>query len=517
MSYKYKLLPELLDSFSQMIWDIAKHEFYKKDNINRKERDAHKIFFGRCIHPYITQELQACFSEIISKRRMIWNNALKLVRSIHHIIDYVNSKPDITSILDIPRTIIEEEYPGFLAQRGIKSFSQAIYISTQGYEMPYIIKRHELAYILRMYNFIYEYNYIKGVSLMNKDIWYLSELGFEVEGLLEYKMLNMLSFRKIKQPIIKQVMKKYILGRLMNKLSISTIQNDMAAFVIFSRFLAECHPDVESLAFLTRDHIESFYRYLKETDMKPKSKKEYKATLRLFLHDITIEEWLDAPTVLLILKREMSFRPVIKPRIFSENEILLLKQDAHLLEDTPRRMLIMLIGIGMRSGELCLLKVEDIKKGEDGRYYLQYFQHKTKKFNICDLRSAEMAEVRQVLEEAISDNNGSTYVFPHESSVDKPFSLTTFVRAVKKLIIKEDIRINGELIVFQTHKCRRRKATIGIKGGKTYRFVSTSLGHKHVHTLRYYVAPPTTPEMKDELKRLHEIDNRIIENIMKAI
>ena len=149
--------------------------------------------------------------------------------------------------------------------------------------------------------------------------------------------------------------------------TIAVIGNDLASF---GEYLTNAHPDVTTLAMLTRDHIEGFYawvatrrfrghRAVQDRTVSPVAVHHAIVVLRTFLEDITIWGWADVPTRQLIFAADIPKLADPLPRALTPTiDAAVMTAIAQLDDPAARAGLTIIRGTGLRIGELLDLELD---------------------------------------------------------------------------------------------------------------------------------------------------------------
>lgn len=309
---------------------------------------------------------------------------------------------------------------------------------------------------------------------------------------------------------------RYRLKNETNKLG--TVYNDIKSCRVFSSFLEEKYPEIIKLSSLKRKHIEAFFEFLKKNVTSKKSKAVHIGKIRLLLNHAKVKGW-DSPVFTLIYDKEASMgRGWGKPKVLPELEMNLLEDKSDLMSPQLKGIFMVLRYTGMRIGDVLSLRVENIRRGEDGEYKFTYPQKKSDgTIHSIDLRSSKMSKLRQALEDAIKANRGSSYVFPGVT-IDQPCTIRGFGLAMKKFIFEQKIMVDEKFIAFKAHDARRLKITNAIKAGEKYNKISKKeVGHKDEKCTDYYVGGVSDLEENEDIKRVLEIDDELLADVFRDI
>src|SRR5262245_12398591 len=183
-----------------------------------------------------------------------------------------------------------------------------------------------------------------------------------------------LSFDAIVVPWLKQAAKEYC--RYATPLfSVGHLQSILLPVKLFSEFAHGQRPDFGP-ADINRPLLLDFYRFITRKKLSPVTLANLYLDLRTFLRACAREGWGDIPDRHVIYNEDIPKTPKPQPR-FIPPEVM--DQFMQRLDELPllvRRLLYILIEVGLRSAELFLLPLDCLLQDSQGAWFLRYYQFK---------------------------------------------------------------------------------------------------------------------------------------------
>lgn len=296
-------------------------------------------------------------------------------------------------------------------------------------------------------------------------------------------------FSNIPQDEIAADCKRHALFSL-RTLCVSSVASATANLARFFTYVAETRPEISRTAELDRNCVLGFMAWVNGGGCAPSTGNTTISALRCFLDDIVLLG-MDAPAQK-IVRDEDTFKVCDKePEFFSRGEQRRLLEHLGELEQPWRWMLTVHYQVGMRGSELCALTEKCLKATITGGWYLEYFQHKTKKFNSVPVTD----EVASAIASALASSKAAygedcPYVFA--SGNREPILVRTYGNRLEKYIKRFRILADdGTLLDVRTHKFRYTVATNLINNpgiGGDASLVRMMLGQSGLGQLERYAA-----------------------------
>ncbi|HXW34833.1 MAG TPA: tyrosine-type recombinase/integrase [Acidimicrobiales bacterium] len=166
----------------------------------------------------------------------------------------------------------------------------------------------------------------------------------------------------MERPQLAETARRY-LGQIALSLRPGSVTSASIALRQFCWHLIECHPEVESFAQVTREHVESFKMSLHRRrtwtsrPLKPNTLRQRLLFLRSFFDRIIEWGWADAPSRPPVFLSDVPPQDLPLPKALDDAAAARFLQAAESEEDQRRRLVVQLLArTGMRVGELYELR-----------------------------------------------------------------------------------------------------------------------------------------------------------------
>lgn len=496
------------DYYKNDIWKLDEHKYYKflTKGQQKKLTGAKSLDFRVCKNFILKNEIKNACAYIIeykvSKLHVVFHDKFIIDNVIKFFNEVANKN---TSILEFENDEIILDYERYLEDKGIATRVIVRRVSANMNIKEYNERNKNSNFIRR----IYEIN--KAATLHNlkeheKDVWDIRNLDINVTGFNSARPRYTVSFQKIYQEKIREVVKKYEYERIKNS-KFSTIIDDLKAINLFSQFLYNKYPNIDSLDKLTRNIVLEFLGYVETLDMTHTTKGQRKGCLRVFLNLIVMYGWDYTPEERLLHKSDYGKKIVQLPKPINIKVIKTLNENLKYLPNDIARMAIVIQNVGMRVNELCQLKVGNVKKDIEGDYFLEYYQSKIDKYSRIPMKK-DIAEI--ILEQendVLSKFRNTKYIFTRDG--ERPIGQESFSYHINRLAFQRDIRDeHGKLYRFKSHHFRHTVATKYVNKGMNPNMIRIMLGHSQIKSIMSYIdlRDDTVIEaMKDVLKEQDKI------------
>jgi integrase len=381
---------------------------------------------------------------------------------------------------------------GTLLARPVKSWELRFYTWLQkNHPQGFDPKTHHhaaIGFLSEVYATVAEFSYRR--DEWDKDWIDLRKVGLQIPTDHSEHILNLAS---IQQNWLREIVRQYLRQRV--DLAAGTLRGQLNSFVHFSRFLHNAQ-EVQELAQVTRALILKFLNHLMvyRPKNRPQAPLSAKSRARILEHlKMLFESTTDFPQFLIfqeeIPKSPKSTRTGIKyiPDIVVEQ--LLAHQNA--LAEPFRSMLLVILEIGCRAGELCELSTDCLSRDTQGDYYVKRYAHKQRK-SITVPVSSETATIIQAAQLKAKAQYGESvkYLFPKNAS--QSYQTRLFNQKINNYIAEQQITdVLGQLWHFTAKQCRHTVGTRLINSGVSQPTVQRFLGHQ-------------TAQMTDVYAHLHD-------------
>ena len=494
------------------VWNLENHKYYNELTKRQKETIFGKgtLDFNRCSIPCIRNEIKnACAYLIeykITKIHIMFHDKF-MIDNLMYFFNGFHKK--IGSILDFDKDKLIDKYTQYLDLKGIRTKTMTKRVCKDMNIKEYIENNKTVNFIWRVFD-INEAALNGDIDECDKDKWDIRKLDISITGFNSARPRYTISFANIYQAKIKEVVKKYEYERLKTS-KYSTIIDDLKSINLFSKFLYEKYPQIDSLDKLTREIVLEFLGYIETLDMVSTTKGQRKVCLRVFLNLIILYGWDYTPKERLLHKSDYGKKVHPLPKPIEGSVIKKLNENLKYLPIYIRRMVFIIQNIGMRVNELCQLKIGCVKKDGEGDYFIEYYQSKTDHFSRIPIEESVAEVILKQEEEVLNINKDSKYIFTYDGI--KPIGQETFSYHINKLAFERDIRdANGSLYRFKAHHFRHTVATKYVNNGMEPNMIRMMLGHTKIKSIMSYI------DLRDQtvIKAMDEVlkeQNKIIGNL----
>jgi integrase len=302
-------------------------------------------------------------------------------------------------------------------------------------------------------------------------------------------------FRPITQPWLRETVKRWSRMRLATGCTFSTVSAQALAMARFSRFLAECHPDVADERGLTRGVLEDYLSWLLELGYSKATRAVSLSMLRVFLEACRRHGWLPRlPANADVYVEELPRGRDQLPRFIPEFVMSQLESEqslARLQPRTLRNLVIVLMETGLRRGDACTLPFNPLVDDSVGWPCLRFPNEKMRADQLIPLSTKAAAAIRDQQDHVRTHwPNGSPWLFPglvaNPDGV-KPYASGTLVGQLRRWQAAIDLRDEAGVPVRVTpHRFRHTVGTRLINSGVPQHIVQKLLGHASPRMTAHY-------------------------------
>lgn len=502
----------------KLLFDFE-NSFYKDDTWDMysigKFKDGCKKMSLRYFHfenienKYIRNEFKMFTVELLKTRAI--STTVSYIKTINALNGFLNEKyPNIYSILDISFDEMSDKYNLWLNQNNyvtLRTTGEAILqdMSSKKYKADTIY-----AIVLRKFHkFITNEIYYDTEKEYDKDKWDIRNLGIPIT-ILESRPRYTVNFGKIKQKDFKSVCKQYVFFRLKGKV-VATVLNDLKALNNFSEYIEKKYKDI-AFKDINREVMEGYFRYARTTKVSTLVLNQRIGSLKTFFDTIQLLMIDDIPLKTLIVESDYRRKEKTLPKFFSDNEIKEINKHMDELPTQIARMLFVIENVGFRVSELCALKVDCLKKNNNGNYLLSYYQPKTKKYNVIPINEIVAVTIEKAIQESKTNyGDNCRYVFSKKN--DTPIANDTFVNRLNKMSANNKLMDDtGKPLRIKSHTFRGTVATKYANLGIDINIIRMMLGQSSVGVLKHYITIHNI-SMIDAMKSITDEDEKLIANI----
>ena len=265
----------------------------------------------------------------------------------------------------------------------------------------------------------------------------------------------------------------------------------------FSRFLGECHPEVEDETGITRTLLCHYLSWLATSGYSTNTKLLSLSMLRGFLDACRRHGWLEGlPHDAVIYEEELPDRGDEMPRFVPEFVMAQLESEANLarlLPITTRHLVVLIIETGLRIGDACTLAFNPVIEDSSGWPCLSFHNLKVRADQLIPL-SAKAADVIGSQQDLDRRHwpKGTPWLFPGIADNDdgsKHYSMSTLGRQLAHWEESIDLRDEaGVAIRVTSHRFRHTLGTRMINHGVPQHMVQRLLGHASPEMTAHYAS-----------------------------
>lgn len=435
------------------VWDISQLDIYKNsdnDTIKRFTKRGHvennNFYFDVCINESLRWELKYFLFTYQNKKvklTTINENYINCKTIIKYANLYLTNTKSFTDV-DV------EHFRYWLESNGFSSkYHSALKITEQMIQVRSYCNSKYINTLQRIISTIQAYEN-RHLSPYELDVWKIK--NFIPDYPTDAKIKNFV-FNGILQERIKNATKSYVKARI-NSISASAINGTIISVNIFSRWLNEVYPEIDSLEDLNRDIMEDYIGYLKlERDIKSKTFGSWMGSLNIFFSYCMLLNIDFAPTTILLTKEDYRTKEDATINPYSDEEIQLMVKNINSLPNQFARIFFVHLHVGMRLSELCRLKISQLS-GESGKYKLLINQTKNFKGNIVpidDRVAAAIISAHNKSKKQFGDN--VEYIFA--SSETHHIDDRKYTETMNLMLYNNNVYYNNKRLRFISHRIRK--------------------------------------------------------------
>lgn len=502
---------DMPEQFQTNLWDITMWNKYSISD--EKSRNAwkarsniteNKFNFTLCKNEFIREELKYVMYYLYDVKDVTLTTFAEYYDRFKILSSYVENL-DSQSLLDIK----ESDFEKFVLEQGnkvtVKNGSAVV-----GIELKKQTRKSRFVTFLSYAQEILKDYYTKDIPEREKKVWHYDKIpckkGKDTGKTLDFRTIKNDEFLKQAQDFCYFLLSSVVFG------TVYTYLHDLK---IFFEWIENSSSEIVHLCDIDRDKIEDFFLYLRTSGTYSSQQINLCIlNLKKFFEWGQLFEIENMPKHSLIITQDYLFKTKKDSRYLTDEEIKGVISIIPKIDNTYAKIIYILIYTGMRISEILELPKDSLKQNADGSYYLVVQQYKTEKDYIkpVDNKVAEII-ISELKKNTALFGDDLKYVFV--SDKNKPFTLSTINKALKKAIIENGIKgRDGKLLKCTTHRFRATLATKLIGSGKDPKLVAKLLGQSCVDSLSAYVA--IDPKVaKEQLKPRLEKDQILISNIGK--
>ncbi len=423
------------------------------------------------------------------------------------VLKFLSEKyPAINSLMEIPLDTLIKEMKKWLMKNG-KSLTTRRVSKRLGKDEQQ--ENINVRYLKKVYEYLMPED---NRPEREKDIWRLDRLGID---LIDNPILGTatLNFSKIVQNTIKQEVKDAAYMELLTR-AVGTVSAELVAVNRFSNYLAENFEEVESLADVDRDIVESYLIYL---NTEATERQSYRADIfHLKAVMDLVGRMIERPEISnLFLLSDIPKQPEKLYKSYSDAELTRLNRAIVDANVQVARALILHQMLGTRISDTLTL-LQDCVFEKDGKLMVKINQVKSRRSYRKTINDEIHSLIRASIEYTKEHSPDSQYVFAHDKFIDRPMSYAKIQYQLMALIHENDLRDdNGELFGVGTHLFRHtygRKLTEMHVDDTT---IAKLLGHANNSSVKYY-RKMSNMAIADETREMRNSMDEILQNLIKG-
>lgn len=414
--------------------------------------------------------------------------------------------PDLESLLNVEEVALEKEMRKWLMKNGkpVSTRKTSKRLDNEKYN-----ENVNILYLRKVYRFLQPED---TRPEREKDIWRLDRLGLTLtlNPILNAETIN---FTRIGQAVIRKEVKDAMYMHLQTR-ALGTVQAEITAINRFSLFLMENYEDVESLAQVDREILESYLIYL-NTELN--SRKSYRSDL-FHLKSVLdiVGRMTDNPAISnLFLVSDIPKQPEKIYRSYSDAELIRWNSAIVSADVQVARALILHQMLGTRISDTLTLK-QDCVFEKNGKYLIRIYQIKSRRQYKKTINEDILSLINAAIAYTQAHSPDSPYIFANEKNPDRPMTYCKIQYQLTAIIVENDLRDdNGNLFGVGTHVFRH---TYGKKLTDMHIddiTIAKLLGHANTSSVKYY-RKMSNSQMKEETQEMMQSMDDILKKITKG-
>lgn len=386
--------------------------------------------------------------------------------------------PVLNSFGDEPLEVMTKRLKAWLLNNGYNLTKKK---TSRQYDKPKIENSEVICYMQRIYQYLTPET---DVPEAQKDIWILDKLGFPVKN-HPIQPVRSINFTSIVQKRVRDQVKAACLLNL-TYLAVLTVGQQLRAVKRFSFYLAEEHPQIDSLTEIDREILEAYLIYLNtEVEGKKSFSSELKS-LKSLLDTIGKMEECKVLCNLFLPDDISKSGNMPQYKSYSDQELVRLNAAIVTMDEQVARALILHEMLGNRISETLTLEQDCLVKIY-GHWHVKAYQYKTYKPIYKPANEDVISLIQKSIQYTNEKYGKQKYVFVYDQDSAEPmryekikYSIMTMVRE-KQLCDDE-----GELFGVGTHMFRhsygRKLAEMNVDD----QTIAKLLGHANTSCVKYY-------------------------------
>ena len=473
------------------VWVLHEFDLFKDSGLTLQKKLLHRKFlvastidFTIIRNPRIREEAKSFYRYHLEHRVRSPMTLIGIHSYIVALLTFLDGLDVKKSLLEMPIDTLFEQFQSYhYAKLNHVTLSKQQALGGRQNPITYIEASDTVNAIKKLYHFLEEQRDAQTPE-MEKDIWDVRRLPFPVE-LTASRKRTKLVFTAIQQPQMRTVIKQYIYERLKLR-RLTSVMEDMKGLKMFTAYLADYRPEIQSFHELTRGIVLEYLSVLNQKPFAMTTKRSRKGALDTFFRICKLLEIGDLPDEQLIRPSDHYHKNKLIPRLIPTCALEALHAHLDELPRCIRVMTIVLENTGMRANEACQLRTDCLKQDSAGDYYLQYYQSKTSHVNripIVKKFASLLAEEIRYIKEQFPDS-------PYLITMDgiRALQQDSWAFHVNRLAYRHHITDEaGKLFRFQAHQFRHTVATRYAMEGMSPNMIRSMLGHQDMRSISSYI------------------------------
>jgi len=428
--------------FEQDIWNLKEYPLEDvKEMFNTTNISTALIDLDYIKEKNLVKEIKFFIKYILEEANYKKPTIMEYLRFLRKYIDFKKQvNTNIKSFIDIDEKIVNK-FAFYLKNQNIKQF---VKVNNNKVENIYLI-------ILRRVKKFYKKRY-DDRDFFDKELWDINQLNISPSRIDKSKAPRYFNFKGVKNKDNLKLLKKYFKYLIFSsKNAVSTMRTKLSRLKGFVNFLGN-----NNLIDLNRQIVLNYIDFLNKKDIENMTFNDYLLNTKKFLNYLVIQSKIKDNFIF-----SADIKKISRDHVDKTIDSYVINQIISKLNLIPLQfqcMYLLLLTVGMRNSELCIIEIDSFYKNKDA-YYLKYYQTKMKKEvtnpipeGLFYLLEKQNNEVKKKYKKE------SKYLFPsiRNKAYNSGVFSDKFNRYMKKLNIKNK---NGSQYRFRTHDYRHTLAT----------------------------------------------------------
>lgn len=512
------LLFDLDPFFSGEYLDSKDKKYFDHGTV--KANNDGLIRLRTCENAYLDNELRGFVQYLVVDRNMAARTLLSVVWSMFSTFAsfIIEKHPEYVSIIDYDLEDLLAELEQYIFKKGRKTVWTGPKVVDGDMNMRDYTQKNAAVYnASRMYRYISDVVYPDTTPERVKDIWDVRLLGIPFSTSPSRPRYTV-NFTKISQSWFRATAKKYIFFRLQRR-TMAAVLDDLKGFNVFSEFLREKHPEINSFSEVDRNIIKDFYAFLNRFGFTGTTYNRRISVMKTFFDIGNLLGFDGLPAREIIFVEDYVKIVHHVPKFFTDNELRQMNEHVKDLPIQHGRAFFILENCGMRTsdlfstpiminGVLCIKETESSDNGYIFTYTMPKV-HRTNSIPVSEIVGHVILSAIEYSKEMYGDD--CRYIFA--KSKTEPICNESFVRAMNNMSKKFDLRKDdGSPLRIKGHTFRGTVATQYANRGINLELIRLMLGQRKIGVLKHYITIHSET-MRNLMQNITDTNDRLIRNI----